>query len=104
MENLEINYEDFVEERVRTDGPVSFSQLKEELENERRYDSFTDPADVRLEDGKELMESFHSLRQRNMDNELEGEIAASYGDGELYLRFMDDEEIFRPEGQPYTIE
>lgn len=51
------------EERVRTDGPVSLRQLKQELKNEKRYDDFTDPEDVFLDDFSDLEDAFYELRE-----------------------------------------
>lgn len=89
-DNFDESYESFVERTVREDGPISFRQLKQELENEKRYDSFTDPEEVDLRDSEALREAFHGLREKNRQGVLDDEIAASYCAGQLYLRVMDD--------------
>ncbi|MFT4892935.1 MAG: hypothetical protein ACI8Z7_000726 [Candidatus Nanohaloarchaea archaeon] len=104
-ENFEFEYEDFVRDRAE-DGPVSLRQLRQELENEIRYDGFTDPEEAQLEDSIELVEAFENVRDRNSNGELEGELAVSYSDGEMYIRFMDDRELLRYEmdTEPYRID
>jgi hypothetical protein len=49
-DDFEVDYHCFVEERVGDDGPVSLRQLKQELENEKRYDNSTEPEDVSIKD------------------------------------------------------
>jgi hypothetical protein len=104
-ENFEFDYEDFVRARAE-DGPISFRQLRQELENEIRYDGFTDPEEAKLEDGIELVEAFEAVREQNSNGELEEELAVSYSEGEMYIRFMDDKEILRYEmdTEPYRID
>jgi hypothetical protein len=53
-----------------------------------------------------LQDEFNDLRDRNTDDQLDGEIAASYHAGELNLRIMDEQELlrYRLDTGPYRLE
>lgn len=87
--DFDMSYEELVERRVRENGPISAEELKSEMRNELRYDSFTDPDQVRLEDPRDIDEIFDDLRERNRGGRLSWDLGVIHNSGEDYFRKVD---------------